>query len=245
MKVNFLKAKKIQELLSKIPENLELYRTGNFGFLMNDPSYHLESRLEIDEHKLVDIRCIDKDDFKEESENCSLIYQALENISLYLARDERLWVYLTHTYLLEYTRARWPIPEDDEQAIKRIKAHFFCIGARGIERDNAASRLWWLASLCHRTKNLSFEDALTSFLYRPDVRDSIVGRPTTSQNIHVFSAIIKKLDESYKSNKELFERERFRSFMKELNLIGGIKLLAALPEVSVAQILEQCIAKAG
>ena len=119
------------------------------------------------------------------------------------------------------------------------------MGARGIERDNAASRLWWLASLCHRTKGLSFEDALTCFLYQSDVRANIVERPTTSQNIHVFSAIIKKLDESYKSNKELFERERFRSLMKELNLIGGIKLLAALPEISVLQIFDQCIAKSS
>ncbi len=243
MKVNFLKAKKIQELLSKAPENLELYRTGSFDFLMNDPSYHLESRQEIDEHKLAAISC-DKTNLKE-VENCVLIYQALNNISLYLARDERLWVYLTHSHLLEYTRARWPIPEDDTQAIKHIKTHFFCIGARGIERDNAASRLWWLASLCNRTKGLSFEDALTCFLYQSDVRANIVERPTTSQNIHVFSAIIKKLDESFKSNKELFERERFRSFMKELNLIGGIKLLAALPEASVSQILDQCIARTG
>ncbi len=241
MKVNFLKAKKVQELLTKIPENLELYRTGNFGFLMNESSYHLESRLEIDEQKLAAISC-DKTNLKE-VENCVLIYQALDNISHYLARDERLWVYLTHTHLLEYTRARWPIPEDNIQAIKHIKTHFFCIGARGIERDNAASRLWWLASLCNRTKGLSFEDALTCFLYQSDVRANIVERPTTSQNIHVFSAIIKKLDESYKSNKELFERERFRSFMKELNLIGGIKLLAALPETLVLQILDQCIAK--
>lgn len=243
MKINFLKANKVQELLSKIPENLESYRTGNFNFLLADSSYYFESNQEVDEKKLTSISC-EKDNPKE-VENCILIYQALGNISHYLARDERLWVLLTHTLMLDYTRLRWPIPEDDEKAIKHIKNHFFCVGARGIERDNSASRLWWLASLCNRAKGISFEEALTCFLHQSDVRASIVERPTTSQNIHVFSAILKKLNESYKSNRELFKREIFRPTMKELNLIGGVRLLAALPETSISQILDQCIAKSG
>jgi hypothetical protein len=243
MKINFLKANKVQELLSKIPENLESYRTGNFNFLLADSSYHFESLQELDEEKLAAISC-EQDNLKE-VENCVLIYQALGSISHYLARDERLWVLLTHTLMLDYTRSRWPIPEDNERAIKHIKTHFFCVGARGIERDNAASRLWWLASLCSRVKEISFEEALTCFLHQSDVRANMVERPTTSQNVKVFSAILKKLNESYKSNKALFERERFRSIMKELNLIGGVRLLAALPEISISQILDQCIAKSG
>jgi hypothetical protein len=71
----------------------------------------------------------------------------------------------------------------------------------------------------------------------------MVERPTTSQNIRVFSAILKRLNDSYKSNKQLFERTKFRSFMKEINLIGGVKLLAALSEASISQILDECIAK--
>jgi hypothetical protein len=72
----------------------------------------------------------------------------------------------------------------------------------------------------------------------------MVERPTTSQNISVFSAILKKLNESYKDDRMLFERETFRSFMKELNLVGGIKLLAALPEASINEILDECVCKA-
>ena len=158
MKINFLKANKVQELFSKVPEHLELYRAGKFEFLMDDTSYNFESNQDFDENKLAEISCT-KDNLKE-VENCILIYQALGNISHYLARDERLWVFLTHTFLLEYTRTRWPIPDDNEKAIKHIKTHFFCVGARGIERNNAASRLWWLASLCSRANGISFEEAL-------------------------------------------------------------------------------------
>lgn len=242
MRANFLKAAKVQELLSRVAENLDSYRAGNFDFLKSDPSYYFESDLEIDDGALATISC-DKDNLRE-VDNCILMYQAMGDMSHYLARDERLWVYLTHTVLFAYTRSRWPIPQDDEKAIKHIKTHYFCIGARGIERDNAASRLWWLASLCSRADGIPFKDALTCFLHQSDVRANIVERPTTSQNVHVFSAILKKLHDSYKTNKELFEREKFRPFMKEINLIGGIRLLAALPENSISHILDQCIAKA-
>jgi hypothetical protein len=241
MKARFIKAVKTQELVTKIEENLEAYRTGNFDFLLNDSGYFFETDLEIDELKLATVQC--SQDNHREVDNCILLFQAMGTMSHYLARDERLWVYLTHTYLLNYSRTRWPIPADNEKAIKHIKAHFFCIGARGIERDNAASRLWWLASLCSRADGISFQEALTCFLYQTDVRANMVERPTTSQNIRVFSAILKRLNDSYKSNKQLFERTKFRSFMKEINLIGGVKLLAALSEASISQILDECIAK--
>lgn len=241
MKANFLKSAKVKELLSKVEENLHAYRTSDFNFLTSDTSCHFETSLEIDEHKLASITC-DKDNLRE-VESCMLMLDAMGGISHYLARDERLWVYLSHTLLLSYARTRWPIPADNEAAIKHIKTHFFCIGARGIERDNAASRLWWQASICRRVDGISFEEALTCFLHKSDVRANIVERPTTSQNVHVFSTVIRKLHESYKSDKQLFERERFRSIMEELNLIGGVKLLATLPETSIALILEKCIAK--
>jgi len=243
MKARFFKAVKVQELLAAVGENLELYRAGNFDFLVNDPANYFETDFEINADKLSRIDC-GKDNLKE-VENCILMYEAMGKISHYLARDERLWIYLTHTLLLSYVRNRWPIPDDDEKAIKYIRNHFFCIGARGIERDNASSRLWWMASLCNRTDGLSLEEALACLLFQSDVRANIVERPTTSQNIRIFSAILKKLYESYKVDKKLFERDRFRSVMKWLNLAGGVKLLGALPEIKIMNILEEGIEKAN
>lgn len=243
MKSRFLKAVKVKELLSSVDENLESYRTGNFDYLANDSANFFETELEIDEEKISQISC-DNVNHKE-VESCMLIYQSMGNVSHYLARDERLWTYLTHTLMLRYVRNRWPIPEDNEKAIKHIKSHFFCIGARGIERDNAASRLWWMASLCGRSDGLPLDVALTCLLYQYDVRANIIERPTTSQNIQIFSAILKKLYESYKSDKKLFERERFRAVMKWLNLAGGVRLLGALPEIQLLRVLEESIERAA
>lgn len=242
MKARFFKAKIVRDMSLEIRENLELYRKGQFDFITNDPDKFFDTDLEIDESKLLLIECDSNNQY--EVENCQLMYEAMGELNHYLAREDRLWTYLTHTFLLEYTRQRWPIPEDDEKAIKHIKSHFFCVGARGVERDNSASRLWWLASLCKRTNGLSFNDSLKCLLYQSDVRANIVERPTTSQNINIFSAVLKKLNESYKTDKKLFEREKFRNVMKWLNLSGGVKLLGALPESRINLILDECISKA-
>lgn len=243
MKARFLKAVKVQELISKISENLESYRSGDFDFMTNDPAHYFETNLDIQEATLSAMNC-DKENFKE-VECCMQMYEAMGELSHYLARDERLWVYLSHTFLLSYARTRWPIPADDEEAIKHIRKHFYCLGTRGVERDNVASRLWWMASLCNRTEGMLLEEALTCFLHQSDVRANIVERPTTSQNVLVFSVVLKKLNESYKSDKALFNREKFRSIMKGLNLRGGVKLLGALPEGRVMNILDECIAQAS
>jgi hypothetical protein len=239
-KIRLLRSKLVQELNANIIDNLERYRTGNFDYLEADPSSFFEINTELDEHKLALVDCTADD--HNEVECCAHIYDAMGSIPPYLARDPRLWVYLTHTSLMAYSRKRWPIPDDDEKAVAHIRKHFFAIGTRGIERDNAVSRLWWMAVLCSRVSGLTMREALTSFLYQYDVRANIIERPTTSQSIPVFSAVIKKLDESYKTDeKTLFEREKFRAVMKELNLQGGVKLLGALDENEIGKIVDRCM----
>lgn len=240
MKARLLKIAKVRDLLSNIEENLGQYRTGNFEFLKVDPSSYIETNIEIDDLALSSVVCSKGE--PKEVENCVALFRAMGKLSHYLARDERLWVYLTHTDLLKYSRTRWPIPEDDEKAVKHIRTHFHVIGARGIERDNAASRLWWMASLCGRVGSLPLEEALTTFLHQSDVRANIIERPTTSQSIYVFSTILRKLHESYNSDKRLFVRNTFRAIMKELNLRGGIKLLGAMTERDVQHIFDECVA---
>ncbi len=239
MKARLLKIRKLQDLLGGIQDNLDRYRTGDFEFLKINPSNYIETNHEIDEVRLSSANCTKENN--REMENCVSLFEAMGKLSHYLARDERLWVYLTHTDLLQYARSRWPIPDDDEKAVKHIRTHFHVVGARGFERDNAASRLWWMASLCSRVGSLSLNDALTTFLYQSDVRANIIERPTTSQSVHVFSTVINKLHESFNGDKRLFVRETFRAIMKELNLQGGIKLLGAMAERDVQKIFEYCL----
>ncbi len=238
MKLQLLKKATIKELIDSVPANLDRYRNSDFAYLNSDPARLIESQYDFDPSLLAPIDC--KKDNHREVANCVAIWDALHWLSPYLARDERLWTLLTHTYLLEYSRTRWPIPNEDEVAIKEIRRHFFVSGGRGFERDNAVARLWWMAYLCDKTEGMSLHEALQVFLYKFDVRANIMERPTTSQSVLVFSAVLRKLKQSYDGDKSLFEREKFRGAMRRLNLIGGTKLLAALDSKEVRRIVDSC-----
>lgn len=238
MKLRLLKKTVLRELSEQIENNLDIYRSGNFDFIIADTTSFFETDLEIDTDKLAQIQCSNDD--HEEITNCRYIYESMNALTLYLARDERIWVHLTHTNLLNYTRTRWPIPTDNEKALKHIKNHFFVNGARGFERDNSASRLWWMAHLCNRIESISIDEALAVLLYQSDVRANIIERPTTAQSLLVFKSIIMKLHESYQNDKAFFDRDRFRLAMKRLNLHGGVKLLDSMNEKDIATLIEQC-----
>lgn len=169
------------------------------------------------------------------------MFSALPEMTPYLARDDRFWIYLTHVDLLAYSRKRWPIPDDDEKAVSHIRTHFFVNGVRGIERDNAASRIWWIAQISSQCQTLPLKEALECFLFRSDVRANIIERPTTAQNQLILSAILGKLNESYHGDQRLFNREIFRNFMVELNLIGGVSLLDSLSKATIDNLVCHCL----
>lgn len=228
----------VRHLRETILENIEKYRSGDFKFLMSDTTNFFEVPHKIDLAAAERITCTPVD---QNEVACTLsAFNAFPTLTPYLARDERLWVYLTHIIFLDYSRARWPIPDEDNRAVAHIKKHFFATGARGIERDNAISRLWWMALICSRVRTMPLERALKVFLHQTDVRANIVERPTTAQNINVLSSVLQKLGDSYEGDKGLYERERFRGMMKELNLKGGTKLLEVLDTHEVIKIVDKC-----
>jgi hypothetical protein len=239
MKLRMLRFNKVNELRSNIEDNLDLYRYGNFNYITTDYSNYFECDIEILEGLFAAL--IPNNENLSEVSNSKLMLKAMGDLSPYIAKDERLWVYLTHSYLLDYARIRWGIPEDNEKAVKHIATHFFARSGRGFERDNAASRLWWLATLCRRVEDLDLDHSLQCLLHDSDVRASIIERPTTSQCMNVFSALIKKLHESYIGEKKLYNRDLFRPLMKKINIYGGIKLLNAMEEADILKLIDDAI----
>jgi len=241
MTLPYLKDKALLELKDQIHANLEQYRKGSFKFLAEDTS--LTRQLDLKVKSKISLKPPNGQNYFE-PENCITLYRAMANLTPYDARDERIWTYQTHVTFLEYTRLRWPIPNDDSKAIKHILAHFFAGTNRQIERDNAISRLWWIAHLCNRVSDLPQEKCLEAFLYRTDVRANIIERPTMSQSENLFSVIIHALVKSFTDDQSLFERTKFRKIMADLNSIGGFKLLDVLPRNELEKIFSS-IVKSG
>jgi hypothetical protein len=240
MKAKFLRSAALEDLRSRVADNLDEYRHGSFASLVADSSLWFEHTLDVREEQLTAIKLPTGPDLYE-VENCLSLYDAFAALSPYEARDERLWAYYVHAELLPYARARWPIPADDQEAVSHIQKHFFAKEKRQLERDNAASRLWWMAHLCARVPNIPRQQALSAFLYRTDVRANLIERPTTSQSAELFSAVLAELVKSYAGQRRLFDRLVFRRLMSEINSVGGFKLIDCLDEQQAAEVVSEII----
>ena len=233
--VKLFKSSTVRSLFDSVEENLDKYRSGDFSDLLHDSNLFLGAACDFSAEQSVGLTCTATDD--NEVTCCLAIFNALPAISASLARDERLWVRLSHIEFCEYARTRWKIPADNTAAVAHIRRHFFARGARGVERDNAISRLWWMTEISKRVDGLSIEDSLKTLLFKADVRANIVERPTTSQNSVVLSAVVNEFHKSLLGDKTLYERETYREFMKRLNLEGGTRLLEALTPQQVSGII--------
>lgn len=242
MKARFLRERALNELKASIGQSLEQYRVGNFDHLLLDASCSFETDIDLVETELKSIR-LPADGEQFDAENCAVLLRVLPAVTAFQAADERLWALLSHTLMLEYARARWPIPANSKEALEHIRTHFFASNQRQIERDNVASRLWWMGFLCARVEKMQLDKSLAVLLYRSDVRANIIERPTTAQSIPVFSAIVAKLAKSYGGKKRLFERGIFRRLMISLNGLGGHKLLDALDQSTIESFIDSIISK--
>jgi hypothetical protein len=242
MKVRLLRENALRNLRNAVPANLEQYRNGTFQHLFVDPGFSFETDIVIDESAVAQLKNpVGEKLF--DSENCQMMFsKCLPALTPYQAADERLWTMLTHTLLLDHARARWPIPKKNEEAVKYIRSHYFASTQRQLERENVGSRLWWMGHLCSRVPGVALKDALDVFLYRADVRANIIERPTTAQSVPVFTAILRKLADSYKGQKKLFHRDNFRPMMVRLNGLGGYKLLDALDAKAVEAFINKIVA---
>ena len=167
-----------------------------------------------------------------DSDNAIIVYQDLKELTLHQASDGRLWVYLCHHVYPQYVRGRWlrKRHQDNHVAIQSVRNHFFVQGNRALIRDNGVSRLWWLGKIASDVAPESPEEFLEILLHRQDVRSALIERPSVSMNIRVLTAIYRVMREHWLDGSKLFEREKFRSWMRKLNRRGGICLLDALPD---------------
>jgi hypothetical protein len=230
-------------LYEQVQTNLPRYRKAkHFNEILGDHSLTRELDIEFYPEFFEKLRKPDEETslFEVEVENCQLVFDALPGLTPSDARDARLWVFLCHTYGLAYSRARWPVAENDLRAVKDIRNHFFAKdGTRDIERNNALSRLWWMTHLCKRVTSLPLEKALEALLYKTDVRAQIIEHPTLMQNPRLFAVVIEKLRESFESDEALFDRKTSRSFISKLDTLGGFKLLDIFPENQLNNVINQ------
>ena len=171
---------------------------------------------------------------RDDAENSIRVFEWLKELTPAIAMEERLWAQLTHGVFADYMRARWPV--DNEKAVRRrylFEGHSFASLAR-----NGVSRLWWAGYLtCDRQRPEPYE--LTKMLFmRQDIQVSLLERAIGKCHV-VRTGVLEFLrDNSAWLSEKSFGR-RIQILLKELNLLGGVAMLDALPPSEIHHFLKR------
>ena len=230
--IKFLRHKAVADLRLHIKDNLRLYEDEEADFAVHVAEGGEQSMRNL---------CFSpgwtkKIKMPEARENYDAFNSVLVHESLPLkpaqACDYRIWVHLSHFDLRHYIRRRWPLPASGKEG--HVGTHYFVKGQRGLLRDNAIARLWWMGHIASRSEHLGMKpiEVLEILLYQSDVRANLLER-SLGMNPDIFDAVVSRLADDYAKAKKsvretIFERERFRGLMKSLNRIGGYRMLDAL-----------------
>lgn len=227
----FRSATPLKELEKGIDQYIDLFKKGDFNdFLSNQKYYDIDTSFtdrDLDE-------LIHSNNAKDDLENSLLVWEKIK-VSPRIAREARFWVTLTIGPCLSYVRARYPFAEDETEN-KRLILNKFLVpnDKRGLDRENALSRLWMSSYVASKVDAMELEVALSVLLHQTDFREQVIGRPTVLKSRALLNAVMHTakrilLDENDKS---FFARKNndggYKRWLAELNLEGGTRLLDAL-----------------
>ncbi|MEL5898050.1 DUF6339 family protein [Clostridium sporogenes] len=228
MELKYFREDKLDYLRANIQENIS-----NGNYLKEDvwvdkwfdENFEVDSRIIVHQVNLI---IPEESGTKTDFENCKRLYLSLKDLTVEQATDSRLWTYLTHVTCWDYMIKRWPINEENEKkANNTIKKRYFL--RKNSDRalvENGLSRLWWIA---YSTYDESLKDPfeITEFLFK----DSDLQKGIMERSFFRNSGFLKNTIKSIKQYSQKYEfpiREDRRRLLKEINRIGGVKLLDML-----------------
>ena len=114
--MQYVSEAKLEELRQNVSRNLERYATGDFADLERDNGWAIEAGgVAVDRDLLASLDGTVRTAEGDRAASLTL-YRALPGMTPALAREERVWVRLSHIECLGYARFRWPLRPQWEQA---------------------------------------------------------------------------------------------------------------------------------
>jgi len=235
-KLQYVGQQVAENLAGTILDNVERYREGNFFDLEAKGDWRIPLSIDSDVDALSQLKLGNSPE--DEVENSLLVGHSLSGLTPTLARENRVWLRLSHIECLEYSRQRWLTPNADSEKMRDdIKKHFFASTLTGCRDDHAISRLWWNH---HIAKQIMPEDparALKVILARADIRLNFLERPGLAARPSLGRGIVCALE----TNDVLLKQEDpFRNFMKTLNLLGAGIAFEVWSNDAIKQFMNRC-----
>ena len=218
-----------------------------FNELSEKLGLHLiESAYEYDPSKLLSLPQAKSWTENNDRKNCDVIFAALPGLTPVEATDERIWVSLCFNQFNDYVNARWPVKDQTATGASQkslssaLLSHRFTGTTRTRWRDNAISRLWWMAYYADSFEDLDSSSTLNILCLDSDLVASFLGRPWTANNRIVAKCLINELHAKYSiRDSPPFSRFKFRETLKEIDLRSGRLLLGSLNESKIITLVSE------
>ncbi|WP_440225329.1 DUF6339 family protein [Dokdonella sp. MW10] len=205
------------DLSDGIESNVDRYIGGDFLDLEATGDWQIPLSVEGDREQLAQLSPSNAPE--NEINNSILVGRTLRQLTPTLARENRVWIRLSHVECLEYSRRRWLHADVSSDAMeKQIRKHFFASTLQACRDDHAISRLWWNYYIAAQMLPESPIRALNVMLARADIRQGLIERSGIGMRPALGRAIIHALEQN---NSLLRSEALFREFMKSVNLLGA------------------------
>ena len=234
MKLPFISRNILNRLHENASANVDKYGPEStwLDSFSNGQIYLHESNLVIDPPPALVVS--EEKNEKHDAANAKLVYSWLCALTPALAMEERLWAALTHCIFPKYMNARWPV--DGKNAV--VRRYLFEGQSFAALSRNGVARLWWAGYLTKDEKRDNPFELTETLFMRQDIQVSLLERRIGKCRL-VREAVLDFLKEySEWLGQEAFGR-RIQVLLRELNLLGGVAILDALPVTEIHSFLRK------
>lgn len=225
------------DLAEGVADNIERYREGDFLDLASKGDWSIPLSIDADVGELSKLK--QGKTPEDEIENSLLVGRVLRDLTPTLARENRVWIRLSHIDCLEYARKRWLSEANSDQELeKSIRKHMFAPTLTACRDDHAISRLWWNYRIAKQMVPENPARALKVILARADIRLSLIERARLAARPMLGRGIVRALE----TNNDLLRKEElFRVFMKKVNLLGAGIVFEVMNDAAVDRFMDECL----
>lgn len=236
-KLLYVGQKIADDLADQIYENLGRYRDGDFLDLEAKGDWRISLSIDVDINALSNLK--QSKSPESEIENSMLVGSVFNKMTPSLARENRVWLRLSHIECIEYSRQRWlTLGAKEDKLVQEVRKHFFAPTLTGCRDDHAISRLWWNYHVAKQIMPEQPERALMAILARADIRLNFLERPGLAARPSLGRGIVGALE---RCDELLKQEELFRKFMKTLNLSGAGIAFEVWNLAAIDKFMDRCI----
>lgn len=228
MKLQFISEHTLQDLKINNETYLESYYMEEFEWFdqyFSEEGKVLNSSFEFD----MPIFSYHEDYSISDRENVKAVYQALKNMPVAQATQERIWTGLAHLQFRDFTFYRLKKDIENKNDTRIMSSLFFTHSTKRAVFVHILARLWWVGYMTYDENNKDNPFWLTDFFTERDfsARSTLFFSSNFTSNRDITVGILRAIY-NLKQQGEDIKRKHFVQASKYLNVVGGAMILDVL-----------------